>query len=157
MIPTSSLVPNFAYRRSITAQDLRRIDDVCVILEHHGYDSDGVDYYLFTVGGVLDGRTLTEGVLVGGETMLVHADSPEAAKQLASDGLMTTLQALDGEAAQHRRAMEAQARLASVGALERIAQATKAPADRSDTFVADAHAVRPLIGDDIVLSGGGPK
>lgn len=157
MIPTANIVPNFAYRRSITAQELRSVDDVCVILEHHGYDSDGADYYLFTVGGVLDGQRFPEGVLVGGETMLVHADSPEAAKQLACDGLMTTLQALDSEAAQHNRAVEAQARLASVGALERIAQATKAPADRSDTFVEDAHAVRPLIGDDIILSGGGPK
>jgi hypothetical protein len=157
MIPTANLVPNFAYRRSITAQELRRVDDVCVILEHHGYDSDGVDYYLFTVGGVLDGLPLAEGVLVGGETMLVHADSPEMAKQLASDGLMTTLQALDGEAAQTKRALEAQARLASVGALERIDQAIKAPADRSDAFVEDAHAVRPLIGDDIILASGGPK
>lgn len=155
MIPTANLVPNFAYRRSITTDELRRVDEACVIFEHHGFDSDGVDYYLFTVGGVLDGVPLPEGVVVGGDAILIHADNLDMAKQLACDGLMTTLQALDGEEAQRKQALAAQARLASVGAIERIDQATRRGGDRSDAFVADTNAVRPLIGDDIVLAGGG--
>jgi hypothetical protein len=153
MLATANLVPNFAYRRSITTDELRRVDDVCVILEHHGYDSDGADYYLFSVGGWLDGQPLLEGAMVGGDAILVHADSEAGAKQIAADGLLTTLQALDAEDGRYKQARAARDRLASVGPLERIDQATKPAADVSDAFVADTQAIRPLIGDDIVLAG----
>ena len=37
-----------------------------------------------------------------------------------------------------------------------MAQAAKPDADKSDAFVADQAAIRPLIGDDIVLTVGNP-
>lgn len=151
----ANVVPSFGHRRSITAEDLRHVEEPCVILEHHGYDSDGQDYYVFTVGGVLDGVPLLEGVTIGGEVAIVHADSPDQAKQIASDGLLTTLQGLDTEEDRYRQARAALARLRSVGPLERLDQATKPAADKSDSFVEDVDAVRPLIGDDVVLATGG--
>jgi hypothetical protein len=94
---------------------------------------------------------------VGGDTILVHADSPDQAKQIACDGLMTTLQAMDEEQKRHKQAHAALARLASVGPVERIDQAIKPASDQSDAFVEDVAAVRPLRGDDIALATGGFK
>lgn len=158
MIQAADTAPNFLLRQKIAAEDLRRLQDPCVIFEHEWADSDGAMCYAYTVGGWLDGKPLGDmrgGVTVGGDVIIVHADSRAEADFIASDGLQSSIAALDGEEAAYIEAHAALARLASVGPVQRIDLATASPAETSDQFVADANAVRKLRGDDIVLTVGG--
>lgn len=155
MLQASNLAPNFAFRRNLVADDLRRLHEPCVIFEHQSTDSDGIDAYWYTVGGILDGEVLPDGCTVAGEVALVHADSRADADAIAVLGLHDTIIALDGEAAMYIDAHAALARLQSVGAQTRIELAMKPASERSDQLMADQAAIRPLIGDDIVLTVGG--
>ncbi len=155
MLQAANLVPNFGFRRALVADDLRRLMEPAVLFEHKHTDSDGVDAYIYTVAGLLDGEWLPEGCTVGGETILVHADSRADADAIAVLGLADTINALDGEAKLYIDAHAALARLATVGAQTRIELAMKPASDRSDQLMADQAAIRPLIGDDIVLTVGG--
>lgn len=155
MIAAANVMPNFGHRRSLVADDLRRLQDPVVLFEHQGTDSDGVDFYLYTVAGYLDGARLPDGCTVAGEVMLIHADSRQDADALASLGLMDTINALDAEEGMYQEAAAALARLSTVGAVDRIDLATKPASDLSDAFVADRAAIRPLIGDDVILTTGG--
>lgn len=153
-IEAANVAPNFAFRRSLVAEDLRRLEDPAVIFEGTHVDGDGATAYLYTVGGWLDGVRLPEGATVSGEVMLIHARDRGEADEIACMGLHDTILALDGEEAACQQAHAALARLNSVGAAEVLAQATKPASDTSDAFVRDTEAIRPLVGDDVVLAAG---
>lgn len=156
-IAAANVAPDFSHRQRLVADDLMRLAEPCVLFEHKGVDSDGFDFYLYTVAGYLDGQRLLDGCTVGGEVIVIHAHDREEADFIASRGLEDTINALHAEAAAYIDAHAALARLSTVGAKDRIELATKPDADKSDAFVRDQALIRPLIGDDIVLTtGGGP-
>lgn len=157
-IAASNVVPSFHLRRKLVADDLRRLQEPAVIFEYASADSDGHPFFAYTVAGWLDGKnvaTIEGGCTVGGEVILINASTRAEADDMAALGLDDTINALHTEAANYQKAIEAQARLSTVGALERMRLAQAAPADKSDQFVQDADAIRPLIGDDIVLTVNG--
>ncbi|MCC6530939.1 MAG: hypothetical protein IT531_00180 [Burkholderiales bacterium] len=93
--------PRLEQRLSIEIEDFARLDGPCVIYEGEHRDSDGAIAYVYTVGGMLDGAPVggAYGVLVGGDAIIVHAETRGAADAMASDGLLATIEAL----AQERR------------------------------------------------------
>lgn len=153
MIAAANTQPNFLLRPRLVAEDLRRLDEPCVILEHIDRDPEG-DTYFYTVGGWLDGRRLPEGHTVGGEVIKVLARDRDEADEIARYGLHDTILSLDSEEAHYQEAHAALARLSSVSPLERIDQASKPDSDKSDAFIEDVQKVRPLIGDDVILAAG---
>jgi hypothetical protein len=157
MIEAANVTVDLSGRRSLTLDELQRLQEPAVIFEYEGRDSDNVPHYVYTVAGWLDGRnvaTMQGGCLVGGDAIVIHADTREHADFLAGDGLATTLSALDSENERYLEAEAALARLATVGAVDRVNLATKPDADKSDAFVSDVNLIRPLIGDDIILATG---
>lgn len=154
MLTAAEVAPSFHMRQRIVAADLPRLDEPCVIFEHHGRDSDGASFFIYTIGGYLDGRPLQDGCTVGGDVIVINAETREDADAMASQGLQDSIDALRGEDDRIADAAAALGRLGSVGAIGRMEAATKPAADVSDAFVRDAAAIRPLIGDDIVLSSG---
>ena len=155
MISAAETFPAFHHRQSLVADDLRRLQEPCVLFEHAWRDSDGVKCWAYTVGGWLDGHRLTDGCTVAGEVMVVHANSRPEADYLAALGLQDTIEALHNEESMYVEAKAAQYRLASLGKLERMELATKPDADKSEAFVEDVNKIRPLVGDDVVLTVGG--
>lgn len=158
-IAAANTVPNFLLRRQISVSDLPRISEPCVVFEYEGADSDGVPFWAYTIGGWLDGQPLGDhrgGVTVKGEVAIITgAMNRQHADWLACEGLQTTI---DAEIAATRKEMDARKaleRLSSVGVIERMNLATRP--DKSDAFVEDVDAVRPLVGDDIVLAAGHVK
>lgn len=132
------------------------MQEPAVIFEHEWRDSDGELCFAYTVAGWLDGAnvaTMQGGCTVGGEVIIVHARSRGEADMIASLGLQDTIDALNREEEAHLDALAAQARLASVSPVRRIELATAR--EKNEEFVADAEAIRPLRGDDIVLTVGG--
>lgn len=159
-ISSSNCAPALHHRQRIVAEDLRRISDPCVIFEHEARDSDGELFFVYTIGGWLDGKKLGDfqgGCTVAGEAIFIHAKTRAEADYIASMGLGDTINALDREEDLYQEAHAAQARLASVGPIERMDQALKKPADMSDAFVDDTAKIRPLAGDDIILTTGRPQ
>jgi hypothetical protein len=158
MIEAANVRVDLAGRRSITSDELKRLQEPACIFEYSATDEDGAPHYVYTVAGWLEGRNIATaqgGCLVGGEAMVIHATSREHADFLACDGLGTTINALHSEDERYLDAQAALARLSTVSAVERMNLATKPDADKSDAFVNDADAIRPLIGDDIILTTGG--
>lgn len=153
-IAAANVVPDFSHRQRLVADDLRRLDDPCVLFEHNGRDSDGVEFYVYTVAGWLDGQRLADGCTVGGEVIVIHASSRGEADAIASLGLMDTISALEREEVMYQEAQAAMARLAAIGARERLEQTLKPDADKSTAFMEDIAKVRPLAGDDVVLTVG---
>ncbi len=157
MIEAANVRVNLAGRRSLTTDELKRLQEPACIFEYCAADTDGEMHYVYTVAGWLDGQnvaTVQGGCLVGGEAMVLHALSRDHADYLACDGLGTTINALHSEDERYLDAQAALARLASVGAVDRLDLATAPDADKSEAFVSDVDAIRPLIGDDIILAGG---
>jgi hypothetical protein len=157
-IDAANVRPSFAGRASITPDELRHVDSPCVIFEGLWLDDDGEKCWAYTVGGLYEGKPLggiTGGVLVGEQAIIVHAETRELADAIASDGLLTTLSALDEEEHDYIEANAALARLSAVGPVRRLDLATAAPADKSDEFEEDTAAIRKLRGDDVVLTVGG--
>lgn len=155
MIAADNIAPAFHARRSITAQELQRLQEPAVICEGERRDSDGEPYYIYTVAGWLDGvniATIQGGCTVGGDVIVIHARSRADADLMAGLGLQDTIDALSREDDKIADAMAAQARLASVNAVRRLELA--AAANKNRDFVADTEAIRPLRGDDIVLAAG---
>lgn len=150
----ANMVPDFAHRPRLVAEDLRRLENPVVLFEHKGQDSDGVDFYLYTVGGWLDGQRIPDGATVGGEVILIHARDRAEADALASMGLLDTISALDAEESMYQEAHAAMARLKSIGRMERLEQTLKPDSDKSDAFIDDISKVRPLAGDDVILTVG---
>ena len=157
-IAAANIHPAYYLRQKLAAEDLRRLVEPCVIFEHQWLDDDGEKCWAYTIGGLLNGKAVGDmqgGATVGGEVIIVHADSRGEADAIASLGLMDTINALDSEGAAYVEAQAAKARLAEVGPVRRLELATAAPADMSDQFVEDSQAIRKLRGDDIVLTVGG--
>lgn len=155
MIAAANVFPSFHDRLQLVADDLRRLQDPCVILEHAWRDSDGEKCWAYTVGGWLDGHRLADGCTVKGELMVVHASNRPEADYLAGLGLQDTIEALHREEELYIGARAAQYRLASIGAVDRIDLATRPASDQSEAFVEDVAKLRPLVGDDLVLTVGG--
>lgn len=158
MIAADKVAPNFATRRSIPAYDLRRLAEPAVIFEGTRRDSDGELVFMYTVAGWLDGENIASmqgGATVGGDVILIHARDRAEADLMAGLGLQDTIDALNAEESHHLDALAAKARLDSIGALERINQASKPLADKNYDFIEDASKLRQLAGDDIVLTVGG--
>lgn len=158
MIAASNVAPDFSFRRRLVADDLRRLQEPAVIFEHEGVDADGERFFCYTVAGWLDGAnvaTIQGGCTVGGDVIVIAANSRADADLMAGLGLQDTIDSLHREEALYQEAHAAQARLDTIGALERMRLAQAAPADKSDAFVADADKLRVLAGDDIVLTVGG--
>lgn len=157
MIAAANVAPDFSFRRRLVADDLRRLQEPAVIFEHEGIDSDGARFFVYTVAGWLDGvnvATIQGGCTVGGEVILINADDRTSADDMACLGLADTIGALDREQELHDEAIDALARLTTIGVLDRMALATAKPGDKSDAFVEDADKLRLLAGDDIVLAAG---
>lgn len=153
-IAAANVAPNFGFRRSLTAAELQRVDEPCVIFEHHQLDSDLNPFWVYTIGGYLDGKPLT-GCTVAGDTIVISGvDTREQADAMAFMGLLDTLEALDLELKRYAEAQAALARLSSISALDRLDLATRAPADKSDAFERDRLLIEPLKGEDIVLAAG---
>jgi hypothetical protein len=158
MIEAATVHPHYGARQRITADDLRRVSEPCVIFEHAWLDSDNAKCWAYTVGGWLDGKPLgglQGGVTIGGDVLIVHADSRTEADAVAALILRDTIDSLDNEEDAFIEAHAALARLSSVGAKERMDMASATPANTSDAFVADTQAIRKLRGDDILLTTGG--
>jgi hypothetical protein len=155
-IAAENVVPAFHLRRSISAQELRRLQEPAVIFECTRTDSDGVPFYVYTVAGWLDGEniaTMQGGATIGGDTILIHADNRAMADAIAGMGLQDTIDGLNREEEAHIDALAAKARLESVNPIRRLELATAS--EKNPEFVADSEAIRKLRGDDIVLAAGG--
>ena len=153
MISAANVAPNFLIRRSITAAELQELQEPAAIFEYEGRDSDGAPYFAYTVAGWLYGKNIATaqgGCTVGGQVIVINADSREQADHMAADGLGTTINALDQDDANTEEAQKALKRLTSVGEQERLDQAIRT--DKTESFVKDATAIQKLRGDDIVLT-----
>lgn len=90
---------NFEYlgteqRQDLTIEQLMILEDPCVVFEGRRTDSDGERYWVYTVGGHIDGVMVggqEGGALVGGETIIVHARNKKEADEMAYDGLTVTI------------------------------------------------------------------
>jgi hypothetical protein len=159
MYSAANIVPDFTFRRSIELADLKRIVEPAVIFEGVHTDTDGVDAYIYTVAGWLDGKniaTMEGGCTVGGDTMVIHADDRETADYLAGLGLLETIDASNAADEQYIEGQAALARLAAVGPMRRIELATAPAADTSDEFVRDTASIQALIGDGMKTDSGPP-
>lgn len=81
-------------REDLSVETLPRLEDPCVVLEAVRKDTDGVKYWIFTVGGLLDGRIIggqEGGALIGGQCIVVHGRNKPEANALAYEGLMDTI------------------------------------------------------------------
>lgn len=157
MISAADVLPNFLLRRKITADDLKRLVDPVVIFEHHGLDDDGTPFYVYTVAGYLDGEniaTMLGGATVGGDVIVINALDRASADYMACLGLEDTINALAVEDDRLIDALAAQARLKTVGALDRLELAMLPDSQKPDAFIEDSAKLRPLVGDDIVLATG---
>lgn len=157
MIAAANVAPAFHTRRSITASELKQLQEPAVIFEGTRSDSDGVLMYLYTVAGWLDGRniaTMQGGCTVGGEVIVIHAKSRDEADLIAGLGVQDTIDALNAEEDHYLDALAAKARLDSIGAIERINQASKPQSQKNEQFIEDSSKLRQLAGDDIVLAAG---
>lgn len=158
MIAAANVAPSFHARRRISSEDLPRLQEPAAIFEHHGLDSDGVPFWVYTIAGWLDGRNIATregGCTVGGDVMVVNADTRGEADAMACMALQDSIDAEVAAAGRRLAARASLARLESIGALERMRLAQAAPADKADAFVEDAAKIRELAGDDIVLTVGG--
>ena len=93
-------LPGFDEHPVIELDDLLRLEDPCVLYEGLHIDSDGLRSYVYSVGGWLNGRSITEpdhmthtvkGALVGGDAIIVQAKDRAEADAMAADGLMHTI------------------------------------------------------------------
>lgn len=131
------------------------MQEPAVIFEHSDVDGDGARFFVYTVAGWLDGEnvaTIHGGVTIGGDVIVILADNREDADDMACMGLQDTIDALNNEDAMMIDAAAAQARLSTIGALDRLDLSIRS--DKNEDFVNDVDAIRPLIGDDIILTSG---
>lgn len=132
-----------------------RLQEPAVIFEAEHVDNDGARVYIYTVAGWLDGENVASiqgGCTVGGDVILVDAESRVEADAKACLGLEDTINALHNERKRELAAQEALSRLEAAGAARRVEVAAKPDADKSTEFEADMAAIRPLVGDDIILT-----
>ena len=156
-IAAANVAPDFLRRRSISAQDLRRLQEPAVIHEGKFHDADGAPFHVYTIAGWLDGENIFDplqgGATVGGEAIVIPVDEREMADAIAGQGLADTIDSLNGEEQATLDALAAKARLESVNPIRRLELATSP--EKNAEFVADTEAIRSLRGDGIVLAAGG--
>ena len=94
----SNMAPDFSVRRSLTMDELVRLDDPAVIFEHFHIDEDGAHAYVYTIAGRLNGQEVAavlpgrvEGCTVGEDVIIVHAADREEADDKAVLGLEDTI------------------------------------------------------------------
>jgi hypothetical protein len=153
-IAAANVAPNFGFRRSLTASELQRVEEPCVIMEFESRDSDDSPFWVYTIGGLLDGKPLPGCTVAGDVITISGVDTREQADGMASMGLFDTLQALDDELKKYTAGQDALRRLSSIGAVDRLDLATRKDADKSDAFERDRQLIEPLKGDDILLAAG---
>jgi len=154
-ISANHVAPDFAFRRQIHADDLKDIVEPAVLFEYAGRDADGAPFFVYTVAGWLDGENIaTEqgGCTVGGDVMVINADTREQADAMACLALEDTINALHSEHERMIDAAAAQARLATVSPIDRMSLAMKP--EEYPRFVEDSSKARALVGDDIILAAG---
>lgn len=152
-IAAANVKPDLILNPRIEADDLKRLEQPLVYPEYHGFDGDGVEFYVFTIGGWLDGRHV-ERCTVGGDGIIVNADSQVNANYMAILGLEDTINFLNTEENIRLDALAAQARLKTVGAIDRLTLAAKPDSEKSDQFEQDIAKLTVLRGDDIILASG---
>ena len=100
-IAAANVAPDFLRRRSISAQDLRRLQEPAVIHEGKFHDADGAPFHVYTIAGWLDGENIFDplqgGATVGGEAIVIPVDEREMADAIAGQGLADTIDSLNGE------------------------------------------------------------
>jgi hypothetical protein len=105
-------VPDFGSRRSISLEELARMDEPTPIFEHFHVDTDGAHAYVFTVAGKLDGREVAQvdhglrqvyGCTIGGDVIVIHAPDKEAAGEIAANGLQETVELIRANAGRPAR------------------------------------------------------
>lgn len=158
-IAAANVAPSFLGHQQITSDQLRQVQDPCVVFEHHWFDSDGVPCFAYTVGGFLDGQILGDqrgGATIAGQVIIIaeRGLTRDVADAQAAFGLQETISALNAEEDAYQEAQAALARMSMVSPERRLDLATAKPADKSDEFEEDSAAIRKLRGDDILLSGG---
>ena len=152
-IAAANVLPIFDHLPSSSLEDLIELQEPGCILEYEGHDDDGVAFFVFSIGGFLGGEMIHPSML-GGQVIIITADDRYQATEIAVAGLETTINAELDKKSQEKSSLDALARLSSIGKLDRLEQAQKPDAEKSTDFVADVDAIRPLIGDDIVLTSG---
>lgn len=156
-IAAANVLPNFGLRRKLDPKELMQLQEPACIFEGEHVDSDGFRVFLYTVGGWLNGEnvaTIQGGATVGGDVMMIEAENRQAADDMACRGLEDTLSALRNESTRELDALAARARLESVGGARRMELAIKPDADKSSEYEEDMAKIRPLVGDDIILTTG---
>lgn len=81
-------------RQDLSLDELLNVEDACVIFEGQFQDSDRVPYWVYTIGGMLNGQQIggkEGGALVGGQTIIVHGRDRKQADRIAYDGLVDTI------------------------------------------------------------------
>ena len=158
MIEAANVIPNFANRRNINAPDLKDLQEAAVIYEGCFSDSDGAPTHVYTVAGWLNGVNIFNelgGATVGGDVILIDGRFTRGeADMVAGLGLNDTIDALNSEEDQYLDALAAQARLATLRPLERMALASKPDSEKNPEFESDASKLRLLAGDDVILAAG---
>lgn len=91
---------NFGARRSISMDDVVRIEDPCVLFEGEKVDEEGQRVFIYTVGGWLDGRNIATqagGCTVAGDVIIISAKDRREADVFASEGLGDTIDMIRAE------------------------------------------------------------
>ena len=102
MNPAALMVPGFGARRSLSEDELLRLEEPAVIFEHFHVDSDGAHAYVYTVAGYLNGKNVAHldgigsavGCTIGGDVIVIHEQDRAAADDMASQGLQDTIDLL---------------------------------------------------------------
>lgn len=154
-IASPNIIPNLLLRRKIDADDLRRLEEPAVIFEYQSRDSDGVLYFVYTVAGFLDGANIFNelgGATVGGDAIIIIADTRAQADDMASLGLQDTINALNTEQDTYLDALAAKERLSSVSKTAFIdASISK---EKNEAFITDIDKIQTLRGDDLIMAQG---
>jgi hypothetical protein len=91
---------HFEAHPSIEMADLLRLEDPVVICEGDFTSVDGEPFWVYTIGGTLDGARIEMldhvsktilGATVGGDVMIIHGRDRKEADWLAINGLMDTI------------------------------------------------------------------
>lgn len=146
-----NLLLNFDYCLCIVVEDLCYLDDLCVLFEYKGMDFDGVEFYVYMVGGVLNGICLFDGVMVGGEVMIVYVDSCEEVDVIVLFGFMDIISVFDEENVFYFDVQVVLVRLQSVSVKEWFDQVLKLDVEKFSVFIVDIEKVRLFVGDDVLL------
>jgi hypothetical protein len=152
MLTAAEVAPSFHMRQRLVAEDLPRLDEPCVIFEHHGRDSDGASFFVYTIGGYLDGRPL----LTAAPWAVTSSSSTPTVARTRTPWPRSACRTRSTPCAARTTGSRTPPRRWAGwdrSPIARMEAATKPASDISDDFVRDSALIRPLIGDDIVLTG----